>query len=167
MGRSASTGGGGKVSNVIDRPPPQPCPVKTCKDASLQERMGMDLQEIRAYKLGKRRWSYNQVELVVCDELDKKQLTVTQTFFSGTVPGDFEESALAYNIHLSNGQRLLFELYLVYDSPHNSSTVDRESVEWYVSDVLLLNYFFSRSNTVGQILSRKFPMYIIFFAGRW
>jgi len=102
--------------------------------------MGMDLQEIRAYKLGKKRWSYNQVELVVCDEFDKKQLSVTQAFFSGTVPGDFAESALAYNIHLNNGQRLLLELYLVYDSPQNLLAVDGELVEWYVSDVLQLNY---------------------------
>ncbi|DBB13368.1 TPA: hypothetical protein ACH3X3_005101 [Trebouxia sp. C0006] len=41
------------------------CPVKTAHYVSAQEMATDDLPELRAYKLGKRRWSYNQCELVL------------------------------------------------------------------------------------------------------
>lgn len=136
MGRIPSTHAIGEGFNWNNKQLPSACPVKTSHDRSLQERTGIDLSEIRAYKLGKRRWSYNQVELILCNELDEEQLSVTQAFYSGTVPGELGESALMYNVHLSNGQTLLFELYLVYDSPKMLSTTDGVQVEWYACNVL-------------------------------
>lgn len=41
---------------------PQACPVQTASGWSYQELVsGGEVPEIRAYKLGKKRWSYNQV----------------------------------------------------------------------------------------------------------
>ncbi|DBA67779.1 TPA: hypothetical protein ACH3X2_001213 [Trebouxia sp. C0005] len=41
------------------------CPISTAHCASAQEMAAADLAELRAYKLGKRRWSYNECELVL------------------------------------------------------------------------------------------------------
>lgn len=54
------------------------CPVLTERHTSLQEACGMECPEIRAYKLGKKRWSYNQVELVIVEGGGSRQLHVQQ-----------------------------------------------------------------------------------------
>jgi hypothetical protein len=54
------------------------CPILTDRNVSLQEVCGVELAEIRAYKLGKKRWSYNQVEVVLMEAGGTRQLHVQQ-----------------------------------------------------------------------------------------
>ena len=56
-----------------------PCPIQTACGWSYQElASGGEVPEIRAYKLGKKRWSYNQVELVVREKDGDRRLGVKQ-----------------------------------------------------------------------------------------
>lgn len=59
-------------------PAGRPCPILTERAVSLQEACGITVPEIRAYKLGKKRWSYNQVEVVLMEAGGTKQLHVQQ-----------------------------------------------------------------------------------------
>lgn len=75
----------------------------------------MNVAEIRAYKLGKKRWSYNQVELVVCEQGTTRQLTVKQAVHIGIAP-DSNECGVTFEVQLANDEKLTLDAYLAYDS---------------------------------------------------
>ena len=59
------------------------CPIQTAGQGSIQESWSMPMDEIKAYKLGKRRWSYNQIELVVMEKDGGKKLFSKQAIHEG------------------------------------------------------------------------------------
>ena len=80
----------------------------------------------RAYKLGRNRWSYNQIELLLGDGLTGgRAAVVTQaanasppaTGTSGTHQGQQEPGAVCFNIQLESGHSLQAHLHLCYDEP--------------------------------------------------
>ena len=90
------------------------CPVRTNLPVSIQEAAGEPIPDIRAYKLGKKRWSYNQVELVVVEEGGNTQLTVKQAVHIGVAP-DGGERGVTFQIQLSNDEQLTLDAYLAYE----------------------------------------------------
>jgi len=91
------------------------CPVVTLLPISLQEASGVVLPELRAYKLGKKRWSYNQVEITLCEEGGNKQLQVKEAAHAGASTRN--PSGVSYELTLMNDEKLTLEAYLVYDCP--------------------------------------------------
>jgi hypothetical protein len=95
------------------------CPIPTAQPCSAQEAAGYDVGEIRAYKLGKKRWSYNQVELLVQEGPggQNRHLAVKQAAHLPDEDGADEDGGVSFDIVLSNDERVKMRCYLVYDSP--------------------------------------------------
>ena len=89
----------------------------------------MDVAEVRAYKLGKKRWSYNQVELVVCEEGTAKELTVKQAVHIGVAP-DSNECGVTFQVQLANDEKLTLDAFLAYDSVKTVGTGNGIEHEW-------------------------------------
>jgi hypothetical protein len=89
----------------------------------------MDVPEIRAYKLGKKRWSYNQVELVVCEEGTARQLTVKQAVHIGIAPNS-NDCGVTFQVQLANDEKLTLDAYLAYDSARSVYTAAGNEHEW-------------------------------------
>ncbi|KAL0043258.1 hypothetical protein WJX82_006520 [Trebouxia sp. C0006] len=86
-----------------------------------------DLPELRAYKLGKRRWSYNQCELVLHQDDDcGPGITLAAAGAVYKKESDLEElctdpeSQVVYEVQLENGAVVMVVLYLVYAEPSNA-----------------------------------------------
>ncbi|KAL0043204.1 hypothetical protein WJX82_008555 [Trebouxia sp. C0006] len=86
-----------------------------------------DLPELRAYKLGKRRWSYNHFELVLHqDDACGPGITLAAAGAVYKKESDLEElctdpeSQVGYEVQLENGAVVMVVLYLVYADPSNS-----------------------------------------------
>lgn len=96
----------------------------------------MGVQDIRAYKLGKKRWSYNQVELVLFEKDGDRHLTVRQAVHQGPAGGsDGQDSAgVNYEIILLNGERITLDAYLVYSEPQNVEDVEDGRHKWTLVD---------------------------------
>ncbi|DBB13393.1 TPA: hypothetical protein ACH3X3_005126 [Trebouxia sp. C0006] len=97
------------------------CPVQTAHYASAQEMATDDLPELRAYKLGKRRWSYNQCELVLHQDEDCGPGNILAAV--GAVyqkENDLGEGQVVYQVQLENGAVVMVVLYLVYAEPSNA-----------------------------------------------
>ncbi|KAH7615612.1 hypothetical protein Ndes2526B_g09642 [Nannochloris sp. 'desiccata'] len=109
------------------------CPIRTTESTSLQEASGMDVAEIRAYKLGKKRWSYNQVGLVVCEEGTARQLTVKQAVHLGVAP-DSNKCGVTFEVQLANDEKLTLDAYLVYDSVKALGEGTEKEHEWTLVD---------------------------------
>lgn len=111
------------------------CPLTTREPHSLQEAAEVKLPDIRAYKLGKKRWSYNQVELILCEDGGLgRQLNVKVAQHIDTLPHSPRLSysnGVLYEITLFNDEKLLLEVYLVYDSPKQS---EGKNSEWTLVD---------------------------------
>ncbi|KAL4855418.1 hypothetical protein ACK3TF_003964 [Chlorella vulgaris] len=82
------------------------CPLATSLPHSWAEHSGpgTQLPDIRAYKLGKKRWSYNQVELVL-GEVDGGARTATVR----------QDSAVGFHVELESGAKLQAHIFLCYD----------------------------------------------------
>jgi hypothetical protein len=99
-----------------------PCPLRTSFSSSVQELgaecMGQKLEEIKAYKLGKKRWSYNQVDVVLVERGGKRELYSKQALHKGQaneVLGDM--GGVSYQVTLSNFEVIQIHAFLVYDDP--------------------------------------------------
>lgn len=105
------------------------CPLVTREPHSLQEAAGVDVPEIRAYKLGKKRWSYNQVEIILCEDGGAgRQLSVKTANHNGSVTHqDIGNNGVAYELTLFNDYKVFLEAYLVYDCPKR---IEDEKMEW-------------------------------------
>ncbi|KAL4421530.1 hypothetical protein ABPG75_010821 [Micractinium tetrahymenae] len=110
-------------SGACRRGPGSLCPVATEHPHSLVEGAASgpgDCAEIRAYKLGKKRWSYNQVEVRLVDGSGEREAAIRQATFipDAPFPAACQDSAVCFNIALTNGHRLQTHLYIVYDFKH-------------------------------------------------
>ena len=94
------------------------CPISTTRPCSIQELQasGQPIAEIKAYKLGKRRWSYNQVEVVLLEKGGKRELHSKQALHGGVACEDLgDSSGIKYQITLTNNEVITMVTYLVYD----------------------------------------------------
>ncbi|EFN59768.1 expressed protein [Chlorella variabilis] len=95
------------------------CPLQTQLPQSWHEqfRPGTQLPEIRAYKLGKKRWSYNQVELVLGEEGGTRTAAVQQALHASGAkfPEAHQDSAVGFLIQLESGVKVQAHVYLCYD----------------------------------------------------
>lgn len=104
----------------------RPIPIATKDTVSFVEKNqpGQNA-EVRAYKLGKKKRSYNQVELTIAKALAKNadEKDILQIFeaherqIGEDIPRDLANSALEYELRLSNGTRARCVIYLVYAEP--------------------------------------------------
>jgi hypothetical protein len=109
----------------MSQPGPVPsgasCPLPTCDPGSLQEAAGIEFGDIRTYKLGKKRWSYNQIELTLVEagglsrQVGVKLATHTGHIMQG---GQEAENGLTFDVTLTNDEQLALQAYLVYGTPH-------------------------------------------------
>ncbi|KAI3432731.1 hypothetical protein D9Q98_004272 [Chlorella vulgaris] len=113
------------------------CPLATSLPHSWAEHSGpgAQLPGIRAYKLGKKRWSYNQVELVL-GEVDggTRTATVRQVVHAeGTKFHEaHQDSAVGFHVELESGVKLQAHIFLCYDkhgSRSGGSSGDGASTE--------------------------------------
>lgn len=106
------------------------CPISTGGAQSFAEAAGWEVPELRAYKLGKQRWSYNQVELVLVEAGGGgRSLTVAQATSGGSMqfsPGT-QDSAVAFHVELANGAQVEVHTYLVFDAPQESAPAQKAS----------------------------------------
>ena len=99
------------------------CPIPTAIPCSIQEAAGIDVGEIRAYKLGKKRWSYNQMELIVKEGPggQGRQLEVKQAVhvpLEGEEDGaGAEDAGVTFEVVLANDSKLMMKCFLVYETP--------------------------------------------------
>lgn len=107
-----------------------PCPVHTTLDRSVQESVGEKIGEIKAYKLGKKRWSYNQVELVLSQESSDRLLFVKQAIHTGAASRHGGDAGVLYEIELSNEIKINLEAFLVHDSPKSVVIDNVPQTEW-------------------------------------
>jgi hypothetical protein len=105
----------------------RPIPIATKDVVSFVEKNNPPGQnaEVRAYKLGKKKRSYNQVELTIAKALNKNENenNILQIFeaherpIGNDIPRDLANSALEYELRLTNGTRARCVIYLVYAEP--------------------------------------------------
>ncbi|KAJ7518769.1 hypothetical protein O6H91_20G007500 [Diphasiastrum complanatum] len=110
------------------------CPVSTSSEHALSE-----LPEFRAYKLGKQKCSYNQVELVIKDVSnggtvlsDLKVSEAIETAVGSEVDERLHDSCLKFNVRLMNNNRMHLYIFIVFAIPYRTVKVDKEVVnyEW-------------------------------------
>jgi len=101
------------------------CPIQTEFNCSIQESWNMDPGEIRAYKLGKKRWSYNQIELILVEVGggQNRRLGVKQACSVSTQDfnDDVRDSAISFQIQLQNDLRVQFHAFFCYDGAQEVS----------------------------------------------
>lgn len=105
------------------------CPAVTAHAASPQEMQQSSVELIKAYKLGRNRWSYNQIELLLLEsetgEEFPRQLTVTHTTGmtctadTGSEGTEGDED-LSFLVTFCNDVELTATFYLVYDKPEQA-----------------------------------------------
>ncbi len=114
-------------------PVPEHCPVSTVAAVSSAEaalEQGERVPELRAYKLGKKKCSYNQVQLTLTHPTDASQapLSLREAFGAGdstasdSVHPGLAGSTLVYNVHLTNARRYHIVLHLVHAEPDAEPT---------------------------------------------
>lgn len=108
-----------------------PCPIRTDRQCSLQEVRETDVPEIKAYKLGKKRWSYNQVDLILIEREGNRRLFSKQALHEGLASPALEDAGgVSYQITLSNDEVITLVSYLVYDAAHSEVNDSKVSHTW-------------------------------------
>ncbi|CAL8462410.1 g1943 [Coccomyxa elongata] len=99
------------------RPPETNCPLLTKQCKSVEELSSSEVPEIRAYKLGKKRWSYNQCELKIVQEGGDQRLDVVEAvqYGNASLAEAERESGVTYQVRLTNGYRVRVHVFVVYD----------------------------------------------------
>lgn len=117
------------------------CPLKTQFGTSLEEACGTASGEVKAYKLGRSRWSYNEIELVLVESGGSSRYLTVQAVQSSTelevsrrsdptriLPFDcswlysdgfdaiLQGGGIEYSVKLVNGVRIRVQAYLCLDS---------------------------------------------------
>lgn len=117
-------------AQVTESPLPEdfnPCPITTPNKTLPGEK------EIKAYKLGKRRWSYNQCALEVKHPQTGQTVEVVDCMQYGTTTlnEQEQESGVTYQVRLKNGIRVRINIFAVYDFPRETTNeVGEVSYEW-------------------------------------
>ncbi|CAM6095008.1 unnamed protein product [Calypogeia fissa] len=107
------------------------CPISTSSAIAIAEQ-----PELRAYKLGKQKCSYNQVELVIKDVGTRKptELKVSEAIETCVGPEVHEklrESCLKFNVRFVNNNRMYLYIYVVYAAPYNTTATDEHSIKYH------------------------------------
>ncbi|KAL2610462.1 hypothetical protein R1flu_029035 [Riccia fluitans] len=104
------------------------CPVSTSSPFATG---GDNQSELRAYKLGKQKCSFNQVELIIND-IGNGRITAMRISHAIETPVGLEvdevlrESCLKFNVGFINSKRIYLYVYLVYATPHRSSQLGNQ-----------------------------------------
>ena len=118
------------------------CPLRTKLPHSCQEetlvRNGEDAKlvgEIKAYKLGKKRWSYNQVDVVLKEKGGKRELFSKQAIHKGVAASDLMDmGGITYQVTLNNDEVIQVHTFLVYEDGKEMSMNGEEDAsslyEW-------------------------------------
>lgn len=107
------------------------CPESTSTAVAIVEQ-----PELRAYKLGKQKCSYNQVELVIKDISGGKmsELRVSEaieTIVGTEVEEQLRESCLKFHVRFVNNTRIQLYIYVVYSSPYGTTRPDKHTVLYH------------------------------------
>jgi hypothetical protein len=102
----------------------QYCAVRTrlCLESSNQPHLFLSLLSYRrAYKLGKKRWSYNQISVNLKEAGGSRELSIHHAKHSGQEASLFgaeaANSAVAFQLHLENDRHVNAHTFLCYDEP--------------------------------------------------
>ena len=135
------------------------CPLRTKLPHSCQEetavRNGNDIKsvgEIKAYKLGKKRWSYNQVDVVLKEKGGKRELFSKQAIHKGVAASNLMDMAgITYQVTLNNDEVIQVHTFLVYeDGKERSSGGDASGLyEWELVNRERLQAGMSRIDAEG------------------
>ncbi|CAN5958875.1 unnamed protein product [Sphagnum jensenii] len=107
------------------------CPVSTSTAVAIAEQ-----PELRAYKLGKQKCSYNQVELVIKDigsgrMSELKVSEAIETCVGTEVNEKLRESCLKFNVRFVNNNRMHMYIYIVYASPYGTTRSDKNTLMYH------------------------------------
>jgi hypothetical protein len=99
------------------------CPLRTQLPHSCQEetlvRNGEEAKsvgEIKAYKLGKKRWSYNQVDVVLKEKGGRRELFSKQAIHVGVAASELVDmGGVTYQVTLTNDEVIQVHTFLVYE----------------------------------------------------
>lgn len=105
---------------------------------SLLEEAHKDIvPEVRAYKLGRQRWSYNQCEMQFVQEGSAKaaELTVAEAWHSNqnVLPHEASDSQVCYQMRLSNNVEVCAVLYIVHTQAtqnHDDNSISHPDFQW-------------------------------------
>ncbi|CAI7838163.1 unnamed protein product [Closterium sp. NIES-54] len=107
------------------------CPVSTSTAFAINEQ-----PEIRAYKLGKQKCSYNQVELVFLNEdsrSSKAELSLTEAIevpIGSEVDTFLHEGTLKYNLRFQDDRRMRLYVFLVFANHHGATFKTQAEYHW-------------------------------------
>jgi len=109
----------GAVPQHISRGDKVFCPLRTELAHSCQEEAAApgegEVMEIKAYKLGKKRWSYNQVDVVLKEKGGKRELYSKQAIHKGVAANGLGEmGGISYQVTLNNNEVIQVHTFLVY-----------------------------------------------------
>ncbi|PRW39236.1 hypothetical protein C2E21_7108 [Chlorella sorokiniana] len=94
------------------------CPLHTADHVSQTESGGHAVPELRAYKLGKSRWSYNLVELVLREggsgSLQRSTAVVHAAANGVRFAAAAQDSAVGFLLQLENGAKVQAHVFLCY-----------------------------------------------------
>ncbi|CAM6088525.1 unnamed protein product [Calypogeia fissa] len=107
------------------------CPISTSSALAIAEQ-----PELRAYKLGKQKCSYNQVELVIKDvgtgkPTELKVSEAIETCVGPEVDEKLRESCLKFNVRFVNNNRMYLYIYVVYAAPYSTTATDEHSIKYH------------------------------------
>ncbi|XP_073393221.1 uncharacterized protein [Physcomitrium patens] len=107
------------------------CPESTSSAVAIFEQ-----PELRAYKLGKQKCSYNQVELVIQDLSGGKvtELRVSEaieTVVGSEVEEQLRESCLKFHVRFVNNFRIQLYIYVVYAIPYGTTRPDKNTILYH------------------------------------
>ncbi|MCO5609878.1 hypothetical protein L7F22_064111 [Adiantum nelumboides] len=100
----------------------------------------------RAYKLGKQKCSYNQVELVVKDmhgsDSELQVSEAIETAIGAEIDDLLKESCLKFNVRFVNNDGMHLYIYVVYASPYCSTSRggSKQTTRYYWVPVTRLNF---------------------------
>lgn len=120
------------------------CPISTAMSSSAQEGVaranGTDFEEIKAYKLGKKRWSYNQVQIMLTEKGGKRELYSKQALHCGAACEDLGDvGGIKYQVTLSNNEVVMMHVYLVYDYYQIDKSMEPQPNKSGAYDWILVN----------------------------
>ncbi|GAQ81731.1 Transcription factor E2F/dimerization partner (TDP)-like protein with Winged helix-turn-helix transcription repressor DNA-binding [Klebsormidium nitens] len=100
------------------------CPIRTGPTSENRD-------EIRGYKLGKQKFSYNAITLLLQDTCGPKIIaSAVEAPIGNEVVAELKQSCLKYNLHLASGDELCAYLFLVFAK--NVATDEPQQYAWQV-----------------------------------
>ncbi|KAA6421284.1 MAG: hypothetical protein FRX49_08770 [Trebouxia sp. A1-2] len=134
----------------------QSCPLTTSQKISPEEILARKVPDVRAYKLGKKRWSYNQCELVLTQQgsTSPSEVTVVEAVHvpDPALHSHISESQASYDMKLSNNQTIHVAVFLVHSSPDAEVTEERDGHEQRVYQWTVISRSACKKGCQGPVL---------------